>query len=179
MDTSAIERTTGREWSEWVALLDRHGAREYDHGAIATVAAGHMATQVDNPAWWAQSVAVAYEQHIGRRVPGQRADGTFQMSVTRSTPLDMHALMERWRAFSEADAEVASLITGDVRPSGPEKRLHWRAKATDGSTIQVTAEPRATGAALIATATGTPHLEANEAARAAWAAVVERCVGSL
>ena len=51
--------------------------------------------RVDNPAWWAQSVTVAYEQDSGRRFPGQRPKGTFQTSVSKSTQLGMAELMDK------------------------------------------------------------------------------------
>lgn len=34
--------------------------------------------------WWAQGVTVGYEQAIGRRLPGQAADGTFSVSATKT-----------------------------------------------------------------------------------------------
>jgi hypothetical protein len=81
-------------------------------------------------------VTVASEQHIGRRLPGQRSDGTFQMSVSRSTTLGMAELMERWQSFAAADETVRGVVVdGDLRVSGTERRITWRTKARDGSWV--------------------------------------------
>ena len=32
----AIERATGRSWDDWLAFMDRIGAKDLDHHAIAT-----------------------------------------------------------------------------------------------------------------------------------------------
>ena len=57
-------------------------------GLAGLAAAAHtlFRGKVDNAGWWAQTAAVAYEQQIGRRVPGQLGDGTFQVSVSKTVP---------------------------------------------------------------------------------------------
>ena len=68
------------------------GAEQLSHHEIASALITELDGKVDNLGWWAQATAVAYEQYVGRRVPGQRPDGTFQTSVSRSTSLGMEAL---------------------------------------------------------------------------------------
>jgi len=89
----AIERATGRSWDAWLAYMGSIGADQLSHHAIASALIEELDGTVDNVGWWAQATAVAYEHHVGRRVPGQRPDGTYQTNVSRATSLDMHGLM--------------------------------------------------------------------------------------
>src|SRR5690606_35562374 len=168
-----------RSWEEWLAFMDSIGAADLDHTQIAVKVEKELAGAVDNPAWWAQGVTVAYEQHTGRRVPGQVADGTFQMNVSKATKLDMQALMDAWVAFAAADTRVTELIAEEPRRSGTDKRLNWRAKANDGSNVLVSSEPKPNGSAsLVATLTGIASLELNEAAKKDWREILARFVAS-
>ena len=62
-NTSAITKATNRPWDDWVAALDAAGAREMNHGDIAKQALKLMPEPVEQKGWWAQGVAIAYEQH--------------------------------------------------------------------------------------------------------------------
>ncbi len=176
----SIERATGRTWSAWLEFMDRIGAHDLDHARIAAAVEQDLQGVVDNPAWWAQGVTVAYEQHAGRRVPGQRPDGTFEFNVSKATTLDMHALMDAWVAFAADDEQVRELAGGDPRRSGTDKRLYWRVKAQDGTSVQVSSEPKKGGsAAVVATHTGLASQERAADAKAAWRAILERFVGTI
>lgn len=169
-----IERATNRTWSEWLHFLDNIDAKNLDHHQIATRVLEELDGKIDSPAWWAQSVSVAYEQYIGRRLPGQRPDGTFQMSVSKSTTLGMQELMDKWTAFAATDQEVLALI-GAARVSGTDKRITWRARAKDDSAITVISEPKANGrASIIAQHIGLPTPEQNNEARAKWQIILTR-----
>lgn len=114
----AVHASTGRRLGEWFALLDEWGAREQGHTAIARWLADEHGVE----GWWAQNVTVAYEQERGMRVPGQRADGTFSVSASKTVavPVDElfaafedEALRRRWLG----DYEVA------VRTARPGKSI--------------------------------------------------------
>jgi hypothetical protein len=172
-----IERATKRTWDEWMAYLDGLNARDLPHADIAARAFDLIDGEVENAGWWAQSVAVTYEQAIGRRIPGQRSDGTFEMSVSKATPVGMHDLMEQWTAFAGSDQAVVDLITGEPRVSGTDKRITWRTKARDGSSIIVTSEPKRDGrASIVVQHTGLATLEDNDAARELWRDILARFV---
>jgi len=171
----AVERATNRTWDEWLRYMDGIDAGNLGHHEIATKVLEELEGKHDNPAWWAQSVTVAYEQFIGRRIPGQRPDGTFQTSVSRATTLGMDDLMDRWVDFAAGDGEVLAEIAGDVRVSGTEKRITWRTKAPDGSSIRVTSEPKKDGtAALIVNLMELQTHDLNLEAKSKWASVLER-----
>lgn len=175
-----IERTTKRSLAQWVEFMDRIGAAELDHAQIAhkvNEELERMEPGIDNPGWWAQGITVAYEQHSGRRLPGQQADGTFQMSVSRTTSLGIKEALDRWVAFAAADAKIGKVVATPPKTSGTDKRLTWRAKAVGGSLLMFTSEVRPNGkTALIAQQSKLPSHEANLAAKKFWAAVLERFV---
>ncbi|CRK55618.1 hypothetical protein [Alloactinosynnema sp. L-07] len=76
----ATRNGTGREREEWFALLDKWGATTRTHTQIARwLFETHGVT-----GWWAQSITVAYEQARGMREPGQRCDGKFAASVSKT-----------------------------------------------------------------------------------------------
>lgn len=175
-----VERATGRSWDEWLGFMDAIGAEDLDHHRIALRVHEELGDSVEQRGWWAQSVTVAYEQHVGRRVPGQRSDGTFQVGVSRSTALGTAGLMARWTAFAAADATVQGIVAGTPRGSGTDRRTTWRTKAADGSSVAVTSEPKRNGtASLVVTQVGLPTPESNEEARERWAATVERFLQTL
>jgi hypothetical protein len=170
-----IERATKRTWEEWLQFMDGIGAQKLDHHQIATRVLEALDGKIDNPAWWAQAVTVAYEQDSGRRIPGQRPDGTFQTSASKSTTLGMEELMEKWAAFATDDQEVRELISGEVRVSGTEKRITWRARAKDGSAVVVISEPKARGtASIVAQQMGLQTHELNLEAKATWQGILGR-----
>ncbi len=171
-----VERATNRTWDEWLRFMDGIGAKDLDHKAIALKVYEELDGTVDQLGWWTQAVTVAYEQYIGRRIPGQRPDGTFQTSVSRSTTFGMDELMEKWQMFAAEDETVQGIVVdGQLRVSGTERRITWRTKARDGSSVVVTSEPKKNGtASIVATQMGLQTLELNEEARERWASVVSR-----
>jgi hypothetical protein len=160
-----------------MAFLDGIGARDLSHAEIAVRALELIDSDVENPGWWAQGIAVTYEQAIGRRIPGQRSDGTFEMSVSKATSLGMADLMDRWMAFAGSDHAVLDLIAGNPRVSDTENRTTWRSKARDGSSIVVTSEPKGDGrASIVVQQMGLETLEDNDAARLTWRDILARFV---
>lgn len=144
--TAPFSEKTGRDWAGWLAFLDEIGARDMPHGEIA---ARVLATG-DASAWWAQSITVAFEQHIGRRRPGQRSAGTYEVSANRTVAEDIATLFDRAAAHMAASAAFDGVATGpDARTSITPKRSYWRATLADGSTVQLAAEPKGTDRTLL------------------------------
>ena len=176
----AVERATNRTWDEWVRYMDSIDAKNLSHHEIATKVLEELDGKIDNLGWWAQSVTVAYEQYIERRIPGQRPDGTFQTSVSKATKLRMNDLMDKWVNFAARDEDVLTVIAGDVRVSGTEKRITWRTKAGDGSEIRVTSEPKKDGtASIIAVQMGLQTDELNNDAKSRWSSILQRFLEGL
>ena len=176
----AIERATDRSWDDWLAWMATIGAERLSHHEIASAVITELDGKVDNLGWWAQATAVAYEQYVGRRVPGQRPDGSFQTSVSRSTSLGMEALIQAWTDFAAADQDVLDRITGDVRVSGTANRITWRAKGRDGTALMVISEPKKDGtASLVVQILGTATLDDNVEAKKNWTAITARFAATL
>ena len=176
----AVERATNRTWEEWLQYMDDVGAKDLSHHEIATLLIDELNGKTDNLGWWAQSVTVAYEQYIGRRIPGQRPDGTFQTSVSKVTQLGIQELMDQWVSFADKDEEVLALVDEEVRVSGTDKRITWRTKAADGSSIRVTSEPKKNGtSSIIVNHMELQTHELNIEAKSKWSSIVQRFLEGL
>ncbi len=176
----SIEEATHKTWNEWLRFMDSIHAKDLDHTAIAQKVHEELEGSIESAGWWSQSVTVAYEQHIGRRLPGQRSDGTFEVSVSKSTELGMKNLMKAWVSFAEKDKEVQALLAEEARAGGTEKRLTWRAKGKDGSAILITCEPKPNGtAAIIATLAGLKTEAQKNKAKTKWSEIVTRFLETL
>ena len=75
-NSKALATGSGIGWPEWVAYLEPH--KNLNHAAMAKLVLEkiNQAGASKSPEWWAQGVTIAYEQHIGRRQPGQTCDVT-------------------------------------------------------------------------------------------------------
>jgi hypothetical protein len=85
VSSEAAQKATGRSWSEWVSILDKAGAKNWNHKEI-------VAFLKDNhglSGWWQQTVTVAYEKAQGRRVVGQTANTGFQVGVQKTLPISL------------------------------------------------------------------------------------------
>lgn len=79
---SAIIEATGRTREKWFELLDKAGARDWDHATIARWLGGKH----DVDARWTQGLTVSYERSRGLRDPGQARDGSFDVSSSKTLP---------------------------------------------------------------------------------------------
>src|SRR5262245_57645204 len=134
IDIAAVERGTGKAWRDWLAFLGQIGACQLPHKEVAR----RVRKECSVNGWWAQSVAVAYEQHIGRRVPGQQGDGGFQVSVSKTFPGSMDTVLARWQAAVEGREQVAGIaITRGLEVSRTDQWRYWRCGLADGSRVSV------------------------------------------
>lgn len=82
----AVREATGHAPTDWFARLDAEGATGWEHPAIA-----RRLVEWDMDPWWAQGVAIRYEQERGIRIPGQQSDGTFAATVSKTLHGDLEA----------------------------------------------------------------------------------------
>jgi hypothetical protein len=137
--TAAIERTTKRAWARWVSILDDAEAAALPHPEIVGIAYDNMPAGVENPGWWAQGVAVAYEQDRGLRRPGESRKGEFQASISKTYPGDMDAALRAWvDLVAGRDSFGGVPVQDEPSTSSTERWRYWRAALTDGSRIAVT-----------------------------------------
>ena len=97
MSNAIILEKTGRTWEDWVHVLDGHGADRLAHSEIAKI----LSTRYKVPSWWTQMVTVGYERLKGLRARGQRRDGTYEASKSRTFDVPVATLFEAW-----ADAKI-------------------------------------------------------------------------
>jgi Domain of unknown function (DUF4287) len=93
--THALVRSTGRDRSEWFALLDEWGAHGREFREIADWLTGTHALS----RWWAQKLIVEYQQDRGLRIPGVRSDGTFEVTASKTVAVPVDVLFD---AFVDA-----------------------------------------------------------------------------
>ena len=127
-----IRSNTGKAWDEWFALLDAWGAVERPHPEIAR----WVHEEHGVPGWWAQGVTVAYEQARGRRAPGQRRSGQFEVNASKTVAVPAERLYE---AFADPAVRERWLpgAAVEVRTARPAKSI--RANWDHGSTRLVIA----------------------------------------
>ena len=123
---AAVLRATGKDWGQWVALLDQAGGRELTHREIAQL----LHERFGVPGWWSQMVTVGYEKTQVRLVTHQRPDG-FSASVSRTVAAPLAELFAAWNDARRRAKWLPERVT--IRKATPHKsiRLVW----SDGTTI--------------------------------------------
>lgn len=130
MSDAAVTKQTGCTWEKWVWALDRSGAQDWSHRAIAL----HVHDTYRVPDWWAQTVTVGYERIKGLRAIGQRRGGSFEATKSKTF---VAAASEVFRAFADARARQRWLpkVKVVVRKATPNRsvRMTW----DDGTSVEV------------------------------------------
>jgi len=130
MSDAVIKEKTGCPWERWVKTLDALGAEKMSHGEIAKVVSGKFKV----PSWWTQTVTVGYERIKGLRARGQRRDGTFEASKSRTYNVPVTKLFDTW---SDANLRKRWLDGASVKvrtATAPKSmRLGW----SDGTIVAV------------------------------------------
>jgi hypothetical protein len=177
INTSAIGKGTGRSWEAWLAFLKSIDAETLSHKQIAE----RVAATGDATGWWSQSIAVAFEQSIGRRAPGQDNDGTFQLSASRTLPGTMDEALVAWTALVGERREFGGVaVTRGPETSRSEKFCYWRCALADGSRVSMSFYEKSAGRASI----GLGHEKLVSASdverwRAYWKALLKELRGSV
>jgi hypothetical protein len=124
-----IRRRTGRGWEEWFDALDELGAQERTHRDIARWVAEQQS--IEPLAWNAQAVASSYELARGLRVPGERADGSFTATASRTVAVPVERLFD---AFVDESLRASWLSGGELTERTATRpktaRFDWGAGAT-------------------------------------------------
>ncbi len=170
--TDKFEIETGYDWQNWIKFLDAASASALTHGEI--VAKIEAVPEVSG--WWAQTIAVAYEQHIGRRQPGQRSDGTFYATLSRTLGSDAELARARWIAMMNGETKIAGRkLAAEPTTSDTRSGLNWRCKLDDGTRMTINfleTKPGKTQAAVEHDGLASP--EAIDRAKAYWAGMVAK-----
>jgi hypothetical protein len=171
MRTENLEIATGHDWPQWIKFLDAASGRALSHAEIVA----KIREVPDVSGWWAQGIAIAYEQHIGRRLPGQKSDGTFSASLSRSIAGGADTARRRWIELMDGEAEIAGRKPA-AEPTTTDTRtgLNWRCKLDDGTRAAVNfleTKPGKTQASVEHGGLASP--DAIDRAKAYWAGMLD------
>lgn len=145
MKDDAIAAKTGRTWRQWVRALDADGAAAMPHRDIAAIV--HKKHHVGD--WWAQSVTVGYERIKGLRERGQRRNGTYEATKSRTFNVPVNTLFDAW-AEDAARRRWLDGVKAIVRTARAPKsmRLQW----PDGTLVAVGFTAKGAGKSAVALA---------------------------
>jgi hypothetical protein len=122
MADDKIKAKTGRDWSEWVSVLDAEGAATMTHRDISAL----VGDKYKVPDWWTQAVTVGYERIKGLRARGQRRDGSYEINKSRTFNVPVDELYEAW---ADAKQRKRWLTGGTVKvrtaTAAKSMRLDW------------------------------------------------------
>jgi len=138
----SIAKATGKSWDAWLAFYETMDAASLPHTEIA------RKTHEDGGAtgWWSQMLTVAYEQHIGRRIPGQDCDGEYSVSISKTLNGSMDFALQWWLdAVEGLDGFSDVSISRGPDVSESAKWRYWRIGLADGSRVNVNIYEKAPG----------------------------------
>lgn len=81
--SASLLKHTGKNWDQWIALLDKSGGRDWDRPRLM----GFLKKSKQATPWWQQWVANGYEIHTGKRMPGRDLKGRYSVLTTRTFKL--------------------------------------------------------------------------------------------
>jgi uncharacterized protein YndB with AHSA1/START domain len=162
MSDAAIAAKTGCDWERWVRALDRAGAHEWSHRAIAV----YVGKTYRIPGWWTQMVTTGYERIKGLRAIGQRRDGRYEASKSKTFSVPVGRL---YRAFHDARTRRRWLpdVKPTVRTATRDKtmRVTW----PDGSSVELYFASKGAGKSQVAVQHGKlPDRAAVDGLKAYW-----------
>ncbi len=173
-----LERT-GRPLDHWFAVLDAFDAKAKGH----TASARHLSEDHGVDGWYSQGITVSWERLRGVRAVNQRADGHYEVSVTKvvdvppaavADAFNQPALRRRWLAGQEAailDGLEASPKPMRVVKDGKAARLRFKAGV---HTVAVSVDAKPNGRATVAAQVmKLAKPEDVETRRGAWRAALE------
>ncbi len=138
--SASVHKGTGRDWGEWLGILNRVGAKSWTHQEIVAF----LKKKYKLSPWWQQGVTLGFELATGRRQEGQSLKGDYSLTATKSMSITVEKL---WRFVTSregtqvwlkplspfslrvgAEYECEGGIFGRVRTlKAPERvRLSWQ-----------------------------------------------------
>ena len=141
MSDASVKKNTGRDWAEWVEILDRAGAASMKHPDIAR----HVSS-LGVRDWWTQSVTVGYERIRGLRAIGQRRSGQWEANKSRTFAVSVDTLFAAFTSPAKRKKWLGEKIT--IRSTNPPKAIYitW----PDGSSVAVGFTPKGNAKSSVA-----------------------------
>src|SRR3954463_3426830 len=142
MSDASIKAKTGCTWERWVKALDHHGADKMSHAEIA----GLVSKKYEVGSWWTQTVTVGYERIKGMRARGQRRDGSYEATKSRTFEVPISTLFEAFAEKSVRDRWLNGPVK--VRTATAPKSI--RLGLADGGILAVGFLPKGKGKSSVA-----------------------------
>jgi uncharacterized protein YndB with AHSA1/START domain len=120
VSSDAVAKATGKIWPEWIALLDKEGAKDLSHKDIARLL---YEKKYITSGWWCQMVTVGYEQARGKRIIGETATTGFEIGVRKTMPI---TAQKAWELVTSEKG--LSMILGEVKDIKLEPGYSYKAK---------------------------------------------------
>lgn len=173
MSDASVKAKTGCTWERWVRALDRVHAHGWPHRKIVS----YVHATYKTPDWWAQMVTVGYERIRGLRAIGQRRDGSFRASRSKTFPVPVSRL---FRAFNDARTRRHWLpgVALTIRTAIADKsaRVTWK----DGTSVEAYFLPKGEAKSQLAVQhVKLPSKEAAAQMRQYWGERLDALVGVL
>lgn len=120
VDDASVSKATGYAWEHWCQQIEAAGLADAPHPQIAAWLHEHQGLD----RWWSQTVTVGYERISGRRLPYQRADGSFTAGRSKTVAVDAQLLRDAL-VDSEERAELLPGYPTELRsrPGSKDIRL--------------------------------------------------------
>lgn len=130
MSDATLKAKTGCPWRRWVRALDQVQAHTWPHRRIAE----YVHEKYKVPGWWSQTVTVGYERIKGLRAIGQRRDGGFEATKSKTFAVSLSRL---YRAWSHAGTRARWLPGVDVTVRAATRHKSMRITWPDKTSVQV------------------------------------------
>jgi len=141
MSDASVKKATGCTWERWVRSLDKWGAATKSHREIVA-----MVSTFGAPDWWTQMVTVGYERIRGLRDKGQRRDGGYEASKSRTFDVPVR------RVFAEfaSDRARARWLDKNVTVKSATAPKRMRLAFPDGTSAVVGFVPKGPAKTIVA-----------------------------
>jgi hypothetical protein len=140
-----LKARTGCTWERWVKALDHVKAHTWTHREIAA----YIVKTYKIPGWWAQSVTVGYERIKGLRAVGQRRDGSFEASKSKTFAVPLDRL---YTAFDEPRVRARWLPGVDLTVRTATRSKSMRITWPDKTSVDVLFESQGLSKSRVALA---------------------------
>lgn len=162
LSDAAVKQATGCNWDAWVKALDYAKADTWSHRALAE----HVREKYKTPDWWSQMVVVGYERIKGLRAIGQRRDGGFEASRSKTVPVPVSRL---FRAFGDKRLRAKWLGQPDLTVRKATRDRSMRITWPDGASVEVWFVSKGAGKSLVQVQhTGLPDRAAVDRLKRYW-----------
>ncbi len=182
---------TGKDWKQWIAILDKAGARSWSYQEI--VAFVKKKYRSVSP-WWQHGLALGFEIATGRRQEGQDFRGRYSVTATKSLAhpastvwnfVTSHEGMKFWlkplssvEMKSQAQFETTDGYFGEIRTvqRARRARIYWQDPNWEKRTVVelYTVERPGRKSILVFSHTGLADLKTKDRLRVRWRDAVDQ-----